>query len=249
MRRRDVPNDDSSQPFKRLFDRVMAGEEISFAVNPNYPSKMKPPLSMLLSRKMRSFIRSGEESESAMGTVPFTGIGTVMFTDIIGSKGVFEGMNVDELASIMNESAALVPATINANNGFVWNFIGDAALAYWHPSHTNPSHAKEAFTCGSEILRAFQRLQKTRAASFGIRVALGTGDMTVSVIGGKLQAVGRAVATANRLLKLDLPRRSSMLCTEETLQMIPDASIPPKATLQLQRSYGTVVNVYEFTEV
>jgi class 3 adenylate cyclase len=210
---------------------------------------MKSPFLMRLSRKLKSSIRTGEKSGSVMGNVPFAGIGTVMFTDTFGSKSAFEGMNADELALMMNESAGLVPEAINANNGFVLSFIGDAALAFWPPSHTNSSHANEAFTCGSKILSAFLSLQKMRPGSFGIRIALGTGDMTVGVIGGKLQAVGRAVATADRLIKLDLPRRSSILCTEETLQLIPDAAIPAQATMQLQRSYGTAVNVYEFTEV
>jgi class 3 adenylate cyclase len=210
---------------------------------------MKSTVAMLLSRTLRSFLRSEEKPPCVTETARFTGVGTVMLSDLTGITGELEKVHLDDLASNMNESAALVPAAINANNGFVLNFIGDAALAYWHPSHTNASHAKEAFTCGSEILRAFQRLQKTRAASFGIRMALGTGDMTVGVIGGKLQAVGRAVATADRLMKLDLPRRSSMLCTEETLQLIPDAIIPTQAIMQMQRTYGTAVNVYEFTEV
>jgi adenylate cyclase len=210
---------------------------------------MKLPLSMLLSRKLRSVLRSEEKPQCVTDTERSTGVGTVMLSDIRRFTGELEKVHVEEIASVMNEFMTLLPAATYAKNGTLLNFTGDASLAYWGPSDGDSSHAKAAFTCGSEILRAVQGFQKARSPSFEIRMALGTGNMTVGMIGGKLQVVGRAVATADRLLKLDRPPRSSMLCTEETLQLIPNAVIPTQTLMQMQRTYGTAVDVYEFTEL
>src|SRR4051812_37675179 len=117
---------------------------------------MKSLVPMSLSQKLKSFLRSEEKPLCETDATRFTGIGTVMLSDIRGITGELEKVHVDEIASVMNEFMTILPAATYARKGTLLN----ASLAYWGPSNSDPSHAKEAFSCGREILRTVQRLQK-----------------------------------------------------------------------------------------
>ena len=168
-------------------------------------------------------------------------------SDIIGMSAVSEGMDSDQLAQMLNESASSIQRYIMANKGHVLHFSGDAVLAYWEPLHTAPSHAELAFNCAKQILSEISSRSLKSENSLGIRIALGTGQMTGDLIGGRFQIIGLAYTTAERLIGFKSPPISSMLCTAETLAHIPGAIIPPTPRSKFTRTTGEEVEVFEFS--
>ena len=96
------------------------------------------------------------------------------------------------------------------------------------------------------ILAESQRVQAETGFSLQVRIAVTTGRMTVNTIGGRPQVFGAPFTTAQRLLELPVVRRSHLLCTSETLELI--YSRPPSDVIATIRGCaGQDVPVFEFT--
>src|SRR5258708_40254889 len=93
-------------------------------------------------------------------------------------------------------------------------------VAVWGTSYSSHSTADVAFRAGRKILANLQPGSRETAISFQLRIALTTGKMTAGFVGGRTQVVGAPFATAKRLLELEIPRRTHLLCTTETLEHV-----------------------------
>jgi class 3 adenylate cyclase len=148
------------------------------------------------------------------------GIGTVMVTDIGGVTISQNGMSSDELARLFNEAVPSVHETIERYSGLVVRSIGDAALAAWGQQPPSVNHARLAFDAARSILRCRSGVTPTASLSFGIRIALGTGDLRVGVVGMGTQAYGRAAVVANKLTEMMRGKRDALFLSGETLAML-----------------------------
>ena len=65
---------------------------------------------------------------------------------------------------------------------------------------------------------------------------------------GRQQIVGVACTTAKRLQELDLPRRTSMLYTHETLALVEGEILRTGPVARFTRTTGEAVEVYEYCD-
>jgi len=162
-------------------------------------------------------------------------------------SGIYESAPVENVVTALNRILDLQVRCIHDTKGMILTSVGDAILAVWTPSHVKPSHAELAFGCGRKILERWPEVQSQLEVSFQLRIALATGKMTGDLIAQRFQVVGAPCTTAKRLMDLaDVPRRSQMLYTSETLQLI----APPTQSRQVAkigRSSGEELAVFEFT--
>ena len=63
---------------------------------------------------------------------------TVMFTDIIGFTAMTEHMSPADVATMLNQQFELISQCIEAEDGTLDKFIGDAVMAFWGPPSTSP---------------------------------------------------------------------------------------------------------------
>jgi len=155
---------------------------------------------------VRRLMRQGEGavSRSAQRQV------TVMFTDIVGFTALSEQLEAEQTAALLNEHFAAVGACIEAQDGTIDKFIGDAVMAFWGAPEEQPDHAARACKAALAIRTAVEAANKGNeslgTAALALRIGLHTGPAIVGNIGAPQRMnytiVGDSVNISHRLEEL-----------------------------------------------
>jgi adenylate cyclase len=132
---------------------------------------------------------------------------TVLFSDIRGFTTISEGLEPNELASLMNEYLGAMTLVVRKHRGTLDKYIGDAIMAFWGAPVDDPEHAKNAVLTGLEMHVALHELNKNLVArgwpELKIGVGVNTGPMTVGDMGSPVRqsytVMGDAVNLGSRL--------------------------------------------------
>ncbi len=132
---------------------------------------------------------------------------TVMFTDIVGFTAMSERLPAAEVASFLNEHFSLLASCVEAEDGTIDKYIGDALMAFWGAPDVQEDHALRACRAGLAIAAAMAADNAERAAdgrpAARIRVGIHSGPVVVGNIGapGRINytIVGDTVNTCQRL--------------------------------------------------
>ncbi len=118
----------------------------------------------------------------------------VMFADISGFTALTEqlthqqGNGAEHLTRILNAYFTPLIELVHQHGGDVLKFAGDALIAIWQskdPNNTDSDAAWRASHCALEIQRALSN-HEVEGITLTLRVAIGTGEMTVAHLGGEL---------------------------------------------------------------
>jgi len=132
---------------------------------------------------------------------------TVMFTDIVGFTAMSERLPAAEVARFLNEHFSLLAACVEAEEGTIDKYIGDALMAFWGAPDRQDDHALRACRAALAIAAAMTADNAARLADgrpvARIRIGLHSGPVVVGNIGapGRINytIVGDTVNTCQRL--------------------------------------------------
>ncbi len=132
---------------------------------------------------------------------------TVLFSDVRGFTTISEGLEPDQLASLMNEYLGAMTQVIRRQRGTLDKYIGDAIMAFWGAPVDDPEHARHAVSTAIDMQLALTELNKTLVAKgwpeLHIGVGVNTGTMTVGDMGSPVRkaytVMGDAVNLGSRL--------------------------------------------------
>ena len=132
---------------------------------------------------------------------------TVLFSDVRGFTTISEGLQPEQLATLMNLYLGAMTEVIRHHRGTLDKYIGDAIMAFWGAPVDDPDHAKHAVITGLEMQKALLDLNKELAAKgwpeLHIGVGVNTGSMTVGDMGSPVRkaytVMGDAVNLGSRL--------------------------------------------------
>ncbi|MCX7168301.1 MAG: adenylate/guanylate cyclase domain-containing protein [Rhodocyclales bacterium] len=132
---------------------------------------------------------------------------TVLFSDIRGFTTISEGLEPNELATLMNQYLGAMTLVVRKHRGTLDKYIGDAIMAFWGAPVDDPEHAKNAVLTGLEMHVALHELNKDLVArgwpALKIGVGVNTGPMTVGDMGSPVRqsytVMGDAVNLGSRL--------------------------------------------------
>ncbi|MGH2635590.1 MAG: ABC transporter substrate-binding protein [Actinomycetota bacterium] len=133
---------------------------------------------------------------------------TAMFADLVGSTGLAERLDPEELKLVVNDAVTRVIGAVEAYGGTVKDLAGDGVLALFgapQAHEDDPERAVRASLQAIEEIAAYAG--EVEAAfgitDFGVRVGVDSGPVVVGAIGagGRVEygALGDAVNTAARL--------------------------------------------------
>jgi len=109
---------------------------------------------------------------------------TVMFTDIVGFTPLSEDMPAADVAEMLNRHFEMLNACIEAEDGTLDKYIGDATMAFWGAPEQIPDHAARACRAALAIARAVEARERTGGKpAVRIKIALHTGPLIVGNIG------------------------------------------------------------------
>jgi len=132
---------------------------------------------------------------------------TVMFTDIVGFTAISERLPAAEVARLLNEHFSLLASCVDAEDGTIDKYIGDALMAFWGAPDAQGDHALRACRAALAISVAMtadvaERQAEGRPAA-RIRIGIHSGPVVVGNIGapGRINytIVGDTVNTCQRL--------------------------------------------------
>jgi len=160
------------------------------------------------------------EISASGGTLrPETRTATVMFVDIEGFTGIAERVAPETLVVILDTFFDTVTDMVQAEQGVVISFIGDAALAAFNAPLANPDHAASACRAARALL------DKVDATAFGgqrlaIRIGIATGEVAAATVGGRGRRAytlyGDTVNLAQRLEVMNKETGTRHLMSGET---------------------------------
>jgi adenylate cyclase len=132
---------------------------------------------------------------------------TVFFSDVAGFSSFAEKMTPSALVALMTEYLSAMTDIIEAHNGFVDKYIGDAIVAVFGAPLDDPDHARHAVEAAIACRARLAELNET-ATSFaghklGQRIGLNSGAALVGNIGSQRRfnytVMGDTVNLASRL--------------------------------------------------
>jgi adenylate cyclase len=132
---------------------------------------------------------------------------TVLFSDVRGFTTISEGLQPDQLATLMNLYLGSMTEVIRKRRGTLDKYIGDAIMAFWGAPVGDPEHAKNAVITAMEMQQALHGLNRELQAKgwpeLKIGVGVNTGTMTVGDMGSRVRkaytVMGDAVNLGSRL--------------------------------------------------
>ena len=135
---------------------------------------------------------------------------SVMFTDISGFTSISEQLSASDVATFLNNHFTLVDACVEATEGTIDKYIGDAVMAFWGAPGTQPDHAALACRAAVEVGRALDADNRRRAEQslppVRMRIGIHSGRALVGDIGAPSRVnytvVGDVVNVAERLEEL-----------------------------------------------
>lgn len=153
---------------------------------------------------------------------------TVLFSDVRGFTTISEGLEPDQLATLMNEYLGAMTAVIRKNRGTLDKYIGDAIMAFWGAPVSDAGHAKHAVNTAIEMQEALLDLNKLLVAKgwpeLKIGVGVNTGSMTVGDMGSPVRqsytVMGDAVNLGSRLEGITKQYGVGIIAGEATRELV-----------------------------
>jgi adenylate cyclase len=171
----------------------------------------------------RTFLSSGQEAifGGARRNV------TVFFSDVINFTAIAEDQRPEQLADLLREYLNTICREIEATDGTVDKYIGDAVMAFWDSAMTELNHATAACTtalrCQSALDVLHERWMDAGNPPFRTRIGLHTGEVVVGNFGSDARLnytiIGDAVNLSNRLEALNKVYGTEILISESTYQL------------------------------
>lgn len=131
---------------------------------------------------------------------------TVMFADIAGFTPMSEAMPPADVARLLNRHFEMLNGCIEAEDGTLDKYIGDAVMAFWGAPEHVPDHAARACKAALAIAEAVEERAARDVPAIRLKIALHTGPLIVGNIGAPTRmnytVIGDTVNVCSRIASL-----------------------------------------------
>src|SRR5215212_4352046 len=150
---------------------------------------------------------------------------TVVFSDVTGSTALGERLDPESLRRVMSRYFDEMQAVVEAHEGTVEKFIGDAVMAVFGIPVLHEDDAVRAVRAAAEMRQGLEGLNRDLARDWGVTLAMRTGINTGEVVAGDPDVgdalvLGDAVNLAARLEQAAAP--GEVLLGEPTWRLVRD---------------------------
>lgn len=147
----------------------------------------------------------------------------VLFSDIRNFNGISERLSCADTFSFLNEYLGRVIPIVQAHEGFVDKYIGDAVMALYHNTDKELS-AEQCISSAIEIYRetkeAATYFEKKFGVSMNIGIGVNSGELMLGTVGNTdridTTVIGKAVNLASRLEGLTKQYRVPIIISANT---------------------------------
>ncbi|CAA7614216.1 adenylate/guanylate cyclase domain-containing protein [Magnetospirillum sp. UT-4] len=155
---------------------------------------------------------------------------TVLFSDVRGFTTISEGLNPQELTTLMNAFLSPMTHIIHDYRGTIDKYMGDAIMAFWGAPLKDEDHARHAVQAALRMNVGMAELSESFVARgwkpLKIGIGLNTGVMNVGNMGSDFRlaytVLGDAVNLGSRIESLTKQYGVSVMISEYTKAKLPD---------------------------
>lgn len=156
--------------------------------------KMESTLKLYVDKQIVDEIT--EVSPFALGSVSERRNVAILFVDIRGFTTLSESLDPEEVVKILNDYFSVVYASIQAWNGTLDKFIGDAAMAIFNAPKEHDNYIYNAVCAADDIIKGFEEIKYKFQVKYDKDIAIGIGVNCGEAIVGNIGCVGRMDYTA-----------------------------------------------------
>jgi len=151
---------------------------------------------------------------------------TVLFADIRGFSRMAETLSPEEVCDFLCEYYTEMTQAVVLHGGTIDKYMGDAVMALFNASHSQPDHARRAVHTALDCQRRLRCLaahfQKQYGSALACGIGIHTGEVLVGTLGSAQRtdytAVGDTVNLAANLEELSKVYRVPIVMSESTHQ-------------------------------
>jgi len=178
---------------------------------------------------------------------------TVLFSDIRGFTTISEGLQPDQLATLMNEYLGAMTEEIRKQRGTLDKYIGDAIMAFWGAPVEDTEHARHAVITALEMQAVLKDLNRHLIEKgwpeLKIGVGVNTGMMTVGDMGSPVRkaytVMGDAVNLGSRLEGITKQYGVGIILGEDTRERMGDGFVLRELDRVRVKGKDKPVGIYE----
>jgi class 3 adenylate cyclase len=116
---------------------------------------------------------------------------TVMFCDLVGSTGLAELLDPEDLRTVLQQYQQVCVAEVNRFEGHVAKYLGDGILIYFGYPQAHEDDPRRALQTGLAMLAAIRQLAVRIQSLHGVDVAARIGVHTGLVVAGDMGESGQ----------------------------------------------------------
>ncbi len=190
--------------------------------------KLRQVFGAQVSQKVLSFMEENPDSFSLQGHDADV---SVFFSDIAGFTPIAESLDAESVRNLLNQYLSPMNRIIQARDGFVDKYQGDAIMAVWGAPYSMENHAAQACLSALEQHAEMASLQRLLKARFGVDVFVRMGINSGLVKAGNMGSedrnqytvIGDVVNQAARLEPINKHYRTSIMIGQSTYAQARDA--------------------------
>ncbi|MBI4208034.1 MAG: adenylate/guanylate cyclase domain-containing protein [Betaproteobacteria bacterium] len=153
---------------------------------------------------------------------------TILFTDLAGFTTISEGLEPEQVASVINRHLSGMTDTILEHSGTLDKFIGDGIMAFWGAPIENAKQSEDAVLAAIAMQKKMDAMSaeifEETGAQLKMRVGINRGTCIVGNMGGSNRfdytAMGDAINLASRLEGVNKVYGTKILASEAVIGAI-----------------------------
>jgi len=178
---------------------------------------------------------------------------SIFFSDLQGFTGISEGLNPQELTSLLNEYLTAMTDIIQEEGGTVDKYEGDAIIAFWNAPLPQEDHAgcavRAALRCQAQLAKMRPELHQRIGKDLFMRIGINTGPVVVGNMGShnrfNYTILGDAANLASRLEGINKQFGTYTIVSETTFQGMGNAFAARELGLVAVVGRKTPVRIFE----
>lgn len=178
---------------------------------------------------------------------------SVMFADLSGFTTLSSRLPASEVVALTNQYLSLMAEEIEASNGYIDKYIGDAVMAIWGAPITDPDHAQHAVLCAQSIARRIKLLHEEATNQgrdgFSVKIGVNSGSIIAGNVGAhnrlNYTAVGDTVNVAARLESVPGDYGCMLIIGEQTAALLGDEFVLRELDRIAVKGRPTPLSIFE----
>lgn len=177
---------------------------------------------------------------------------TFLFTDIRGFTTLCEGMEPEEVVTILNSYLDLETEIILNNHGDVDKFVGDEMMAFFEGPRKEENACRAAMQIRSAMMKEREEREKKGLAVVAIGIGINTGNVVFGSVGARdrmdFTSIGDTVNLAARLEGANKAYGSKSIITEAVYERVQEQFLCRELDFIAVKGKNDPVRIYEILQ-